>query len=330
MAAVVSKELTVTDGSVMAAYSAEQIEVIRNHVATPDFTDTELVYCLATARARGLDPLQKQVYFTKRKKKDGHGGYTTSVTVEPTIDGYRAMAERTGELQGYEGPFWCGADGEWKDAWLSRTPPVAAKIVVHRKGKEYGFSAVARYDAYVQTSFDGKPNHMWQKMADNQLAKCAEALALRKAFPSQLGALYTREEMGQADEPETPARPQSRWAQLQDEATPVENVLRLPEGERLQNPIEDKQTLVRVAMMISKFGEMGVSRAAIEARIGHSLDQCTDKDILDLTDVYRVISKAPQTVGQHFPGARAPAQTRAERINSRYKAKQPPTESDSH
>jgi hypothetical protein len=53
----------------------------------------------------------------------------------------------------------------------------------------------------VQAKKDGKPNSMWAKMACNQLAKCAEALAIRKAFPEDLAGLYAPEEMQQASEP---------------------------------------------------------------------------------------------------------------------------------
>ncbi len=192
---------TTREGGELSRYSQEDLDVIRNHVAGPDFSDGELAYCLQVARARGLDPLQKQVYFTKRKKKDGNGQYVAAVTVEPTIDGFRVMAEKTGELDGYDGPFWCGKDGNWTDAWLTREPPVACKITVYRRGKSHGFTATARYDAYVQ-GYDGKPNPIWAKMGEQMLAKCAESLALRKAFPSQLGPFYTREEMGQADTPD--------------------------------------------------------------------------------------------------------------------------------
>lgn len=214
-----AKELAIVqrEGGELSRYSQEDLDVIRNHVAGPSFTDGELAYCLQVARARGLDPLQKQVYFTKRKKKSD-GGYVEAVTVEPTIDGFRVMAERTGELDGYDGPYWCGEDGVWTDVWLSKKPPVASKITVFRKGKSHGFPATARYEAYVQ-GFDGKPNAIWSKMPDNMLSKCAEALALRRAFPSQLGAFYTREEMGQADErdnfealPKEEAKPQTAQA----------------------------------------------------------------------------------------------------------------------
>jgi phage recombination protein Bet len=210
--------------SVLALYSSEDLEVIRNHVAGPDFTDSELAYCLSVARARDLDPLQKQVYFSKRKKKGADGNYSAAVTVEPTIDGFRAMAEKTGELDGYDGPYWCGADGEWHDAWLVKTPPVACKITVYRTGKTRGFTAVARYEAYMQ-GYDNKPNPIWAKMGETMLAKCAESLALRKAFPSVLGAFYTREEMAQADAPD-------RFAQLPPEATqqPKPQVISAPKA----------------------------------------------------------------------------------------------------
>jgi len=198
-----AKGMIQRDDGVLAQYAPSDLEVIRNHVAGPDFSNGELAYCLSVARARGLDPLQKQVYFTKRKKKDAGGNWVASVTVEPTIDGFRSMAERTGELDGYDGPYWCGKDGQWTDAWLSKEPPLACKITVYRQGKSHGFTATARYDAYVQ-GFDKdregfRPNHTWAKMPEHMLAKCAESLALRKAFPSHLGSFYTREEMGQVD-----------------------------------------------------------------------------------------------------------------------------------
>lgn len=198
-----AKELTIAppEGGVLSLYSRDDLDVIRNHVAGPDFSDSELAYSLSVARARGLDPLQKQVYFSKRKKKDSNGNYVFAVTVEPTIDGFRVMAEKTGELDGYDGPYWCGKDGAWTDAWLTKDAPVACKITVFRKGKSHGFTATARYDAYVQ-GYDNKPNPIWSKMPEQMLAKCTESLALRKAFPSQLGPFYTREEMGQADNPD--------------------------------------------------------------------------------------------------------------------------------
>jgi hypothetical protein len=66
-------------------------------------------------------------------------------------------------------------------------------VLVYRKGCAHPFTAIAKFSEY------NAGGSMWQKMPANQLAKCAEALALRKAFPHQLSGLYTPDEMAQGD-----------------------------------------------------------------------------------------------------------------------------------
>ena len=122
-------------------------------------------------------------------------------TIQTAIDGARLIARRAADRDGStystSGPFWCGTDGKWVDVWLKPTPPAAAKYVVHYKGGD--FTGVVRYDAYKAVNKKGEVIGLWGKMADTMLAKCAEALALRKAFPQDLSGLYVSEEMQQAD-----------------------------------------------------------------------------------------------------------------------------------
>jgi|SRR5882672_2792614 len=182
-------------------FTLEQVDVIKATIA-PGVTNDELALFMMVCQKTGLDPFSRQIYLSERRSFDkDNNRWTVKKTPETTIDGFRVIAERSGHYAGQIGPFWCGDDGEWKDVWLSRqSMPSAAKVGILRDDFKEPVWGIALFEEYVQTNKEGKPNSMWSKMGANQLAKCAESLGLRKAFPRDLSGMYSREEMAQAEE----------------------------------------------------------------------------------------------------------------------------------
>lgn len=183
-------------------FSQEQVQLIRSQIA-PNAKPAELELFLYQCRRAGLDPLAKQIYCIHRGGK---------MTIQTSIDGFRVIAERSGDYAGQDEPQWA----ETENGQI-----IKCRVTVYR------FSPTGqRYPAGVGVAYFSEYNAggpMWQKMPHTMIAKCAEALALRKAYPQDLSGLYTNEEMQQAERQE---EPQQQWQQAQPANMEDESVAR--------------------------------------------------------------------------------------------------------
>lgn len=178
-------------------FSPEQRQMIRDMFAN-GATDPEFQVFMEVARARGLNPITRQIHLVKRWNGDLNRNVWTPQT---GIDGLRSIAERTGKYDGQDEPEFAydQVDGKLK----------SAKVKVYRKDWARPAVGIAHFSEYVATTKSGAPTHMWANKPHIMLAKCAEALALRKAFPEDTGGLYTDDEMPAPEEkPERPGKAQ--------------------------------------------------------------------------------------------------------------------------
>jgi phage recombination protein Bet len=174
-------------------FKQEQIELIKKQIA-PNANDNELKLFLYQAQRTGLDPLTRQIYCIHRGGK---------MTIQTSIDGFRVIAERSGEYAGQDEPIYTEENGKL----------ISCKITVYKFRGDVRYPAsvgVAYFSEYVQQT------PIWTKMPRVMLAKVAEALALRKAFPQDLSGLYTSDEMADA-----PVK----------DVSPTNNFFKEPEGQ---------------------------------------------------------------------------------------------------
>jgi phage recombination protein Bet len=169
------------------SWTNEQVELIKRTIAV-GATNDELQLFLHQAKRTGLDPLSRQIHFVKRKDKG---------TIQTAIDGYRLIADRTGKYAGSDDYLFDEGIPQYLHMIGKRGNPVTATVTVYKMcdGSRTAFTATAAWGEYFPGEAQG---FMWKKMPYLMIGKCAEALALRKAFPAELSGIYTNEEMMQA------------------------------------------------------------------------------------------------------------------------------------
>lgn len=271
-----------TTGSALAVagdqkfWDAHQLAALKQ-LGIDQASNGDLAVFLNFAQRTGLDPFARQIYMIGRNSNQGK-----KWTIQASIDGLRIVAERSGDYAGQVGPEYCGEDGQWRDTWTSNTPPVAARVGVLRHGFQAPLYGVAYYEEYAQ-----KNSPMWSDKPRLMLAKCAEALALRKAFPNDLAGLYTADEMGAAERQATTPAAETIQADPQTgEIIEDAQVEIVDEGN--PNPASDAQ-LKAIGAMMRKLGVTEADdRHALAGKIvgraiadGHELTKADAHKVID-------------------------------------------------
>lgn len=164
-------------------WGREKLELLKRTICK-ESSDDEFKLFLHVAKRSGLDPFARQIHSVRRWSEKNN---RYEMTIQVGIDGFRLIADRTGKYAGSDDPV---VDSD--------KSPTKATVTVYKMvdGVRCPFTATARWDEYYPGD---KQGFMWKKMPCVMVGKCAEALALRKAFPAELSGLYTNEEMAQAD-----------------------------------------------------------------------------------------------------------------------------------
>jgi len=197
-----------------------------------DATNADLAVFMHYCQKTGLDLFSRQIYMICRRERV-NGEFVAKQTIQVGIDGFRVIRDRIARREGitveYEDTVWYDADGGAHAVWLWDEPPAACRVVVLKDGHRY--PAVLRTASYMATK-NGEPVSQWKTQPDHMIEKCAEAYALRRAFPHDLGGIYLEDELPPAPADAAPQRPQR--------VTAAEIVGKAPETVR-ENPRSDAE-----------------------------------------------------------------------------------------
>ena len=200
-----SNALATTQSTALSAMPESELIGVLQTSLYPGAAIGSVKMVLGYCKAAGLDPMQKPVHIVPMWDKNTKA---TRDVVMPGIGLYRTQAARSGQYAGVTDPEF-GPDLTESVGGVSITFPAWCKVTVKRLlGNQVVEFAAREFwkENYATAGKDSAaPNAMWKKRPYGQIAKCAEAQALRKAFP-EFGSAPTADEM-EGREFETEAAP---------------------------------------------------------------------------------------------------------------------------
>lgn len=192
-----SSDLAVTGSSTSISTMTEEemMDVLQSSLY-PGAAVKSIKLVLGYCKASNLDPMQKPVHIVPMWDKNAKA---MRDVVMPGIGLYRTNASRSGELAGIGEPEF-GPMIEHELDSVKFLAPEYCRLVVQRIRADGSIGDYVAKEYWIENyATAGKdsvqPNAMWKKRPRGQLAKCAEAQALRKAFPERTGSAPTADEM---------------------------------------------------------------------------------------------------------------------------------------
>ncbi len=164
-------------------------------------TDQEVTMFLNLCRFQHLNPFLREAYLVKYGSQPA--------TIVTGKDAFTKRARRNKDYRGNQaGVIVIKNDGTLENrigSLVLKDEEIAggwAKVYI--EGDIVPTEVSVSFDEYVGTKSDGTVNSQWSKKPATMIRKVALVQALREAFPEDFGGMYSQEEVGVYDLPESP------------------------------------------------------------------------------------------------------------------------------
>ncbi len=185
----------VQNNTTLVLSETELVDVLQSSLY-PGAALSSIKLVIGYCKAANLDPMQKPVHIVPMWDKNAKA---MRDVIMPGVGLYRTQAARSNALAGISEPEFGPVIEHQLDS-VKFSAPEWCRVVVKRLLANGAIAEFAALEYWIENyATAGKdtiqPNAMWKKRPRGQIAKCAQAQALRMAFPEMTGSAPTADEM---------------------------------------------------------------------------------------------------------------------------------------